>query len=445
MGLCCSVRSTEDSLQHELNANPETSDNANTETNEEVKQHQIEQPTDNHHHQQQNEATNNDRYVRLLHKMQRRKNIKSYLSEMTTSKKQLISKEKKLKQLLLDKRNDTKKNTPFYPKFKKLSASSTFPEILFSEWIIQKSVTLNDIMRQMGWCNQVGYIHNDICILITSYTLDLLPGIYEFEGIMDYNGIDDENGRYSLYSLNGGGNMCKCQIILNSRSEIIGGHFSENSFKYHITSGSYTYDEPFCIEFTKEYFNYNYQYKVYGQIGRDCNERLEFCGFWKLLDGQRGGNVKMSYIQSAESERIQCGLYEFYGHCDYLPNISDTHDLLFADGQRIKCFLSLDGNQRINGRLQMLKGSGFDDDDDDEDMFVTVDGMESEWDEFGGMRIALMNGYVMDGFFGENDFMGVWKDAQLKRFGHFQYELFHSSEEERVLSRVGSLDSDDDD
>merc|ERR1712228_524736 len=133
-----------------------------------------------------------------------------------------------------------------------------------------------------------------------------------------------------------------------------------------------------------------------------------------------------------------------------------VQNLLFADGQRIKCFLCLhQRDYRINGRVQMLKEREYDDEIvADDDVFV-IDASESEWDCYGGMHIVLMNGYVMDGFLGGNDFMGVWKDSELQRFGHFQYEIIESGvkdelenvdgkEKDRLLSRVRSLDSDDD-
>jgi len=255
-------------------------------------------------------------------------------------------------------------------------------------------------------------------------------------------------------SANGGGNVCKCQIILNSRSEIVSGHFSENSFKYHITNGSYCLDRQ-CIEFTKEYFNYNYKYKVYGQIERNLdNENLQFVGYWKLLNGSRGGNVRMHHVSSSgvDDERIQSGEYAFFGHCDYLPNADNN--LLFdaANGQRIKCLLRL--QQRdfgINGAVTLLEQGS--------DGFMTsngtvfaIDALESEWDQYGGIHCVLQNGYSMDGFFNGNDFMGVWKDDRLKRFGHFQYEIIRPiarQEEEQkeigtdMLTRARSLDDSD--
>merc|ERR1712083_528154 len=96
-------------------------------------------------------------------------------------------------------------------------------------------------------------------------------------------------------------------------------------------NGTYTYDTQF-VEFTKEYFEYDCQYKVYGQIERSVHGQLEFRGFWKLMDssnGSRGGNVRMHYVERTQcrgvsSSRIEPGTYRFYGHCDYLPNAEVT-------------------------------------------------------------------------------------------------------------------------
>jgi len=501
-----------------------------------------------------NEHGNGNRYQRLLTRMQRRKNLKSYLTQVTKSKqKQYITKKKKLQQMLLDRNNEQEYNTAFEPsltpnapKFRKLSSRSKFPEISFSEWIIKEGVVLNDILNEIYNAppiddehhtdddhddltnnNQtesslssestpfssangsssnnnnkpvhshsgklaatrssdlyIGYIPDEISILITSYTLDLLPGIYEFEGSMDYNGTDDEsdgngNGNGSGSSHRGwgaygwgAGNQCTCQIILNSRAEIIGGHFTENSFKYHITNGSYTYDRPYCIEFTKEYFNYNYKYKVYGALQRDEQEKLIFDGHWKLLDGLRGGRVRMNYLESKlgakQNQKLSGGQYQFYGHCEYLPNT--TPNRFFSDRQRIKCCLRL--NQRdfkIQGFVKLLHGvraqtfgwldyRGLDsilsqfaeqdgdanEDEDENDNVFVIDEKESEWDMYGGLHVQLLSGYVMEGFFNGEDFMGVVKDERLQRFGHFHFELYTPTQRGQDCSTNGDSKEDED-
>ena len=503
------------------------------------------------------ENSENNRYRKLLKKMKnrklhKRKNLKSFLTQIKkTKEKQLITKKKKLKQLLLDRNNEKEYNTAFEPhitpnapKFKKISSRSTFPEISFTEWIIKQGVELNDIINEVfntppsyqsddddedeenedmdddkeetkdnandndnnvnknsdetssnssesspasaessTCCNNkyghlyVGYIPEEISVTITMYTLDLLPGIYEFVGTMDYNGTDDDDDYGSSWGIYGygGGNHCTCQIILNSRAEIIGGHFSENSFKYHITNGTYTYDKPYCIEFTKEYFNYNYKYKVYGQIDRSLDENLQFKGYWKLLNGSRGGNVKMRYIETdkgcKKNQKLQHGKYQFYGHCDYLPNTARRE--FFDDRQRIKCYLTLnEKDYRIKGYVKLLKGTGYSgfyrrsaissiwldnddnitndtpssdsDDDDDKNIFI-IDEKESEWDIYGGLHIQLINQYVMEGFFNGEDFMGVWKDDQFKRFGHFHYETFTPANDDKNSKTKQGYDNNDGD
>ena len=298
------------------------------------------------------------------------------------------------------------------------------------------------------------------------------------------------------------GNRCSCQIILNSRCEIVGGYFSEHNFKYHITNGSYTLDVPHCFEFTKEYFNANYKYKVYGQLFNvkkdtentendeaedDPDEtQLQFKGKWRMLNGARGGSVIMNQVPSGDNKKkggkkskartkLYAGDYVFYGYCDYLPNIFKNKrqkkiELEFFDRrQKVECKFRL--NKKVPGNVEgfirlLLNGI----EDDDGDRYKVVED-ESEWDEYGGLHVVYENGYKMDGFFNGRDFMGVWKDENDERFGHFHFgrigynkleddsESDDDNDEEKeevedeelpvissrfLLERAKSLESDDD-
>ena len=140
----------------------------------------------------------------------------------------------------------------------KFSPKSSFPTTSFNEWLQREAAVLSDILNALHR-DSVGLIPREIATTIRSYTLTILPGIYDFEGTMDYSGIADGCNSPSDWSRSRGGGMgspCSCQLILNSRAEIVKGHFAENSFKYHITGGTYSYDAPHCVEFTKEYFHY---------------------------------------------------------------------------------------------------------------------------------------------------------------------------------------------
>eukprot|EP01084_Bolivina_argentea_P208476 355421_1 len=108
---CCSWRNRNkidsdlQGLQHGLNANhAHEIDNTSQEiTTQDMNAVESTSSATDHPIQGDDDVELDQHHLRLiLHRMQRRKNLKSYLTEIKRSKQQCITKKKKLKQLLLD-------------------------------------------------------------------------------------------------------------------------------------------------------------------------------------------------------------------------------------------------------------------------------------------------------------------------------------------------------
>eukprot|EP01084_Bolivina_argentea_P262496 443919_1 len=210
MGVCCSFKRIDNSLQHGLNDNIHNNNelveienknqeitNINNNNNNEdennesslntmsvtisaITDHPIQDDDDDDDDNDNDNDNESDEYIGILNRMHKRKNLKSYLTQVKKSKtKQCITKRKKLKELLLDKSNEKEYATAFdknispnAPKFEKLTYKTIFPEISFTEWIICEGNKLNDIINGIF----VFAIPIEISIIIHIYTCDLLPG-----------------------------------------------------------------------------------------------------------------------------------------------------------------------------------------------------------------------------------------------------------------------------
>mmetsp|Transcript_46948 Transcript_46948/g.57672 ORF Transcript_46948/g.57672 Transcript_46948/m.57672 type:complete len:423 (+) Transcript_46948:52-1320(+) len=380
----------------------------------------------------------------------------------------------KIGKLVLKAKKASKKLIPK----QRINERSTFEDKRLIDFIQENGSELAGILAELY---PKLIIPNGIACNIVSYTMDLLPGIYEFIGSMHAFGDD---------------NNAKCQLILNSKAQIMGGYFQENSFKYHITHGSFTYSKPYFVEFCMEYFNYNYKYKCYGEITRD-NEtnNLLFIGNWTTTNTyKRGGSIKMKYTYdefkiSMPKININDTL-QFVGYpCVQYRNITNEQEqelrefIGYCNDNLMKIEVTLLKNSALSGYLAIydnvsntkyygntIFGKTVNCDNDNIIQTYNICSKKSIWDIYGGLTIYFKElNATFDGFYNGKEFRGVLAYSnsesntnESERFGYFQWERLadelHSDDETQTndtniddnieitkLKRQQSLDSDDDD
>ena len=358
-----------------------------------------------------------------------------------------------------------------------MDINTKFPKISLNKRLHESASDLNKIIVSTYKSDGI-HIPFEICCEIVLYSLTLIPGIYNFLGIMS-DGWSEENG-------------CSCRIVLDDNSSIIGGCFQEiyysgrsqepqSSFEYEITNGTYNYING-GIEFYKHYFPFNYQYKIWGQIvyklvskEEDNNDtdqtenkmdvdnvediddteiQIRFKGKWQRLTTRRSGLLDMKLTNKTVTleHAIRPGKYVFFGLSSCKQGNGDENDYKLDVNMKIEVEFCKHGV--VDGMIYLFLNDwtdNYEEDDIDDgkvlcpdnqfsyDSFKIVDG---EWHHFGKIIFVFENNKQMNGFFNGSFYIGEWHKYDANNDSKYITKRFENGDMFHKSSSVLSMFSD---
>merc|ERR1712129_162921 len=218
---------------------------------------------------------------------------------------------------------------------------------------------------------------------------------------------------------------------------VIGGFFQElyhsrrtqrleSSFEYEITNGTFNFQSG-GIEFTKWYFPFSYQYKIWGQIVYKQTEIEEnenknddigddeiwFKGEWQRCGTRRSGelNMKLSNKTVVLEHTIKPGPCIFFGLSSMSKEEDDERNVYMKiDAQLLE-------HGMVDGFIYLFDEQWMNHYDNDEDDVAMPDNayayekhaiIDGEWHHFGNIAFVFDNDKETNGFFNGSYYIGEW-------------------------------------